>query len=91
MGLYVEIDCWISQGRLAFLHPDLGLGGAERLIVDAAVGLQQRGYQVTIYTGYHDKGHAFPETTDGTLNVGTLFMILVVQLGLEFICVFLIF
>lgn len=26
--------------RVAFLHPDLGIGGAERLIVDAAVGLQ---------------------------------------------------
>jgi alpha-1,3/alpha-1,6-mannosyltransferase len=28
--------------RVAFLHPDLGLGGAERLIVDAAAGLAQR-------------------------------------------------
>jgi alpha-1,3/alpha-1,6-mannosyltransferase len=37
--------------------------------VDAAVGLQQRGYQVTIYTGYHNKDHAFPETIDGTLRV----------------------
>ena len=26
--------------RVAFLHPDLGIGGAERLIVDAAMGLQ---------------------------------------------------
>jgi hypothetical protein len=25
--------------RIAFLHPDLGLGGAERLVVDAAAGL----------------------------------------------------
>jgi alpha-1,3/alpha-1,6-mannosyltransferase len=25
--------------RVAFLHPDLGLGGAERLVVDAAAGL----------------------------------------------------
>ena len=25
--------------RIAFLHPDLGLGGAERLVVDAASGL----------------------------------------------------
>jgi len=47
----------------------LGLGGAERLIVDAAVGLRQKGYDVTIYTGYHDPSHAFPETVDGTLKV----------------------
>lgn len=25
--------------RIGFLHPDLGLGGAERLVVDAASGL----------------------------------------------------
>ena len=25
--------------RVGFLHPDLGLGGAERLVVDAASGL----------------------------------------------------
>ncbi|KAG8690294.1 Alpha-1,3-mannosyltransferase-like protein, partial [Ceratobasidium sp. 423] len=43
--------------------------GAERLIVDAAVGLQKRGHTVHIYTSYHDPGHAFKETTDGTLTV----------------------
>ena len=26
--------------KVAFLHPDLGIGGAERLVVDAAVALQ---------------------------------------------------
>ncbi|CAL8134668.1 unnamed protein product [Orchesella dallaii] len=57
------------KGRVAFIHPDLGLGGAERLIVDAAVGLQRRGYDVTIFTGYHNPSHAFPETVDGTLKV----------------------
>ncbi|ODM88229.1 Alpha-1,3/1,6-mannosyltransferase ALG2, partial [Orchesella cincta] len=58
-----------EKGRVAFIHPDLGLGGAERLIVDAAVGLKRRGYEVTIYTGYHNPSHAFPETVDGTLKV----------------------
>ena len=29
----------MSRLRIAFLHPDLGLGGAERLVVDAAVAL----------------------------------------------------
>jgi alpha-1,3/alpha-1,6-mannosyltransferase len=54
---------------VTFIHPDLGLGGAERLIVDAAVGLQQKGYQVSIITGYHDPNRAFPETVNGTLQV----------------------
>jgi alpha-1,3/alpha-1,6-mannosyltransferase len=26
--------------RIAFLHPDLGLGGAERLVVDAAMAMK---------------------------------------------------
>ena len=32
--------------RVLFLHPDLGLGGAERLVVDAAVALAGRGHRV---------------------------------------------
>ncbi|CAE6441324.1 unnamed protein product [Rhizoctonia solani] len=47
----------------------LRVWGAERLIVDAAIGLQKRGHAVHIYTSYHDPGHAFEETTDGTLTV----------------------
>jgi len=55
--------------RVAILHPDLGLGGAERLIVDAALELQQRGHRVTIFTASHDRSRAFEETCDGTLDV----------------------
>ena len=55
--------------RIAFLHPELGLGGAERLVVDAALELQQRGHAVTIFTATHDRARAFPETTDGRLDV----------------------
>jgi alpha-1,3/alpha-1,6-mannosyltransferase len=55
--------------KIAFLHPDLGLGGAERLVVDAAVELQAAGHRVTLFTTHHDRARAFPETTDGTLDV----------------------
>ncbi|KAJ3333416.1 Alpha-1,3-mannosyltransferase-like protein [Blyttiomyces sp. JEL0837] len=55
--------------RVAFVHPDLGIGGAERLVVDAAVGLQSRGHDVTVYTSHHDRTHCFEETRDGTLDV----------------------
>jgi len=54
---------------IAFLHPDIGLGGAERLVVDAAVELQAAGHRVTLYTSHHDRARAFPETVDGTLDV----------------------
>ncbi|KAF9115076.1 Alpha-1,3-mannosyltransferase-like protein [Mortierella sp. AM989] len=55
--------------RIAFIHPDLGIGGAERLVVDAAVGLQSCGHNVVMYTSHHDPKHCFEETRDGTLTV----------------------
>eukprot|EP00088_Acartia_fossae_P016935 TRINITY_DN1954_c0_g1_i4.p1 TRINITY_DN1954_c0_g1~~TRINITY_DN1954_c0_g1_i4.p1 ORF type:complete len:430 (-),score=71.82 TRINITY_DN1954_c0_g1_i4:352-1641(-) len=57
------------MAKVVFLHPDLGIGGAERLVVDAALALQQRGHQVTILTAHHDPKHAFEETRDGQLKV----------------------
>jgi alpha-1,3/alpha-1,6-mannosyltransferase len=55
--------------RVAFLHPDLGIGGAERLVVDAARQLQSRGHRVVIHTAHHEPARAFGETLDGTLDV----------------------
>ena len=59
--------------QVAFLHPDLGIGGAERLIVDAAVGLQSRQHiqraTCTIFTPHHDRHRAFEETTNGAVKV----------------------
>ncbi|KAI8321304.1 alpha-1,3/1,6-mannosyltransferase ALG2 [Martensiomyces pterosporus] len=55
--------------NIAFVHPDLGIGGAERLVVDAAISLQKRGHKVVIYTMHHDISHCFEETRDGTLDV----------------------
>lgn len=50
---------------IVFLHPDLGIGGAERLVVDAAVGLQKRGHKVVIFTSHCDPSHCFDEARDG--------------------------
>lgn len=58
--------------KIAFIHPDLGIGGAERLIVDAGVGLQKRGHDVTMLTSHCDKSHCFDEVADGTLKVEVL-------------------
>src|SRR5271155_503702 len=51
--------------NVVFVHPDLGIGGAERLIIDAAVGLQKLGHKVTIYTSHCDPRHCFEEARDG--------------------------
>ena len=51
--------------RVVFFHPDLGIGGAERLVIDAAVGLQSRGHEVTIFTSHCDPQHCFDEARDG--------------------------
>ncbi|KAH0545596.1 hypothetical protein FGG08_000427 [Glutinoglossum americanum] len=55
--------------NIVFLHPDLGIGGAERLVVDAAVGLQSLGHKVIIFTSHCDPKHCFDEARDGTLDV----------------------
>ena len=55
--------------RVAFIHPDLGIGGAERLIVDAAMALKSRGHIIDLFTAHHDPAHCFQETRDGTLKV----------------------
>lgn len=52
-----------------FLHPDLGIGGAERLVVDAAVALKSQGCSVQIWTAHHDPTHCFSETLDPDLPV----------------------
>ncbi|AAS53276.1 AFL098Wp [Eremothecium gossypii ATCC 10895] len=55
--------------NIALIHPDLGIGGAERLVVDAAIGLQDQGHRVTIYTSHCDKNHCFEEIKRGDLKV----------------------
>ena len=47
----------------------LHLGGAERLVVDAAVSLQNRGHTVIIFTSRHDRSRCFEETRDGSSQI----------------------
>ncbi|KAI2789937.1 Alpha-1,3/1,6-mannosyltransferase alg-2 [Penicillium oxalicum] len=58
-----------DPANVIIIHPDLGIGGAERLIIDVALALQNNGHRVTIYTSHCDKTHCFDEARDGTLNV----------------------
>ena len=55
--------------NIVFFHPDLGIGGAERLVIDAALGLQNLGHKITIFTSYRDINHCFDEARDDTLDV----------------------
>ena len=55
--------------KVAFIHPDLGIGGAERLVVDAAMALKSKEHSVEMFTAHHDPKHCFEETKDGRLNV----------------------
>ncbi|PKX97622.1 GDP-Man:Man(1)GlcNAc(2)-PP-dolichol alpha-1,3-mannosyltransferase [Aspergillus novofumigatus IBT 16806] len=59
----------LKPSNVTIIHPDLGIGGAERLIIDVALALQSRGHKVTIYTSHRDKSHCFEEARDGTLDV----------------------
>lgn len=45
--------------QIVFIHPDLGIGGAERLVVDAALALKCKGHRVSFMTGHHDRQHCF--------------------------------
>lgn len=57
----------MTKQKVAFIHPDLGIGGAEQLIVNLCLGAIDNGYQAHIFTPYHHK--SFPETHDGTILV----------------------
>lgn len=59
----------LAPSNVIIVHPDLGIGGAERLIIDVALALQNRGHRVTVYTSHRDKSHCFDEARDGTLDV----------------------
>ncbi|XP_010060707.2 alpha-1,3/1,6-mannosyltransferase ALG2 [Eucalyptus grandis] len=55
--------------KIAIIHPDLGIGGAERLIVDAAVELVSHGHDVHVFTSHHDRTRCFEETLSGAFPV----------------------
>ncbi|KAM4706308.1 alpha-1,3/1,6-mannosyltransferase ALG2 [Rhinophrynus dorsalis] len=52
-----------------FVHPDLGIGGAERLIVDAALALKSRGCHVQVWTNHYDPCRCFSETLDSGIPI----------------------
>ncbi|KAL8681627.1 MAG: hypothetical protein Q9186_002296 [Xanthomendoza sp. 1 TL-2023] len=59
----------MAPKSIVFFHPDLGIGGAERLVLDAALALKSKGHKITIFTSHRDPTHCFDEARDGTLDV----------------------
>ena len=50
--------------KVAILHPDLGIGGAEQLIINVALALQSEGYSVRVYTPFFDPNRCFKEARE---------------------------
>lgn len=50
--------------KVTILHPDLGIGGAERLIVDAAHALRDNGHAVDIVTNRFSANHCFSDVLE---------------------------
>ena len=59
----------MAKKRIAILHPDLGIGGAENLIINVAIALEMKGYEVKIYTPYFDPNRCFAECKDLDIEV----------------------
>lgn len=57
------------MAKIAFLHPDLGIGGAERLIVDSALALQSTFKELTIWTCRYDPQRAFSDTKNFKIEI----------------------
>jgi alpha-1,3/alpha-1,6-mannosyltransferase len=57
-----------SYLRIAFVRPGLGIGGAERVVVDAALELGARGHDVTLFVGDRQEPQ-LDEVRAGRVNV----------------------
>lgn len=53
-----------AQKTVAILHPDLGIGGAEQLIINLAIALQNEGYMVRVFTPFFDPNRCFKEARE---------------------------
>lgn len=48
--------------QIVVVHLDLGIGGAEQLVVSLACEMKNLGHNITIVTSHHDSSHCFEET-----------------------------
>jgi alpha-1,3/alpha-1,6-mannosyltransferase len=55
--------------KIVFIHPDLGIGGAVRLVVDAALALKSKGHDVRFVTNHFSPNHCFQEVQEFDIQV----------------------
>ncbi|MFH4978256.1 hypothetical protein AB6A40_004965 [Gnathostoma spinigerum] len=58
---------------ITFIHPDLGIGGAERLVIDSALAAIKNGHQVEIVTNHFSYDHCFEEAKSLNVKVVDVF------------------
>ena len=58
-----------KMSRVAFMHPDLGIGGAERLILDAARAVKLTNPETSIWTTRYEPNRAFKDAADFEVHV----------------------
>mmetsp|Transcript_17426 Transcript_17426/g.17159 ORF Transcript_17426/g.17159 Transcript_17426/m.17159 type:complete len:84 (+) Transcript_17426:1-252(+) len=64
----------LTDKNIAILHPDLGIGGAEQLIINVALALQEKGANVIMYTPRFDPDRCFEDCSKLNIQVrGSLF------------------
>ena len=57
------------MSRIAIIHPDLGIGGAERLILDAARAVKITNPETSIWTTRYEPKRAFKDAADFEIHV----------------------
>jgi len=55
--------------RVAILYPDLGIGGAKALIINVALALMSKGFEVTVYTPFFDPNRCLKEALQLNIEV----------------------
>ncbi|XP_066248306.1 alpha-1,3/1,6-mannosyltransferase ALG2 [Euwallacea similis] len=55
--------------KIVFIHPDLGIGGAERLVLDVAAAFKKQNHEVLFVTNHYNQTHAFEELKNGEFPV----------------------
>lgn len=84
--------------KVAFIHPDLGIGGAERLTLDSVRAVESVYPSTTIWTSFFDENHCFEDAKThkievrgnkiprGILGFGHIFFALLSNLYLTICC-----
>eukprot|EP00388_Colpodella_angusta_P006626 GDKJ01019416.1.p1 GENE.GDKJ01019416.1~~GDKJ01019416.1.p1 ORF type:complete len:455 (-),score=57.18 GDKJ01019416.1:162-1526(-) len=58
-----------QQKKIAIFHLDLGIGGAEQLMIHIANSMVDLEFQTTIYTSHFDPNRCFPQALERRFNV----------------------